>query len=102
MKLNDGLLNFHTSTEHVSTVFNSNEADIRMIAFKTENIHQEHEITSPPNTQTEHNPYTSGSVQRNCFVGSTQELKGKFDLLRAQALKVPKGPLFGTKVLLVF
>jgi len=89
MKLNDGLLNFHTTTEHVSTVFNSNEADIRMIAFQTEK-------ESPTHEAHPENVHTSGSVQRNCFVCSTQELKGKFDISRAQALNVPKGPLFGT------
>jgi len=79
MKLPDGLLNFHTSTEQSSCVFNSSEIDLRMISFDCRNA--------------------NGSSQRNCFVGRTPELKGKFDLLKAQALKVPKGPLFGKKCL---
>ena len=77
MKLPDGLLNFHTTTEQSSCIFNSSEVDLRMISFDC------------------HGADGNDSGQRNCFVGRTPELKGKFDLQKAQALNVPKGPLFG-------
>ena len=77
MKLPDGLLNFHTTTKQSSCIFNSSEVDLRMISFDC------------------HYANGNGSSQRNCFVGRTPELKGKFDLQKAQALNVPKGPLFG-------
>ena len=40
-------------------------------------------------------PRNFNNTEKNCFVISTKELKGKFDISKADDLKIPKGPLYG-------
>jgi ribonuclease Z len=122
MKLPEGLLKFHdveqsgNRKDSVSTVFNSSELDICMLSFNlpSSDVDTAVNTTTSTNCNSNHtsnishninnvehsvnNIHTSGCLQRNCFIVRTPELKGKFDIKKAQSLKVPKGPLFGEYV----